>query len=118
MELRIMERDHREIIARRLSSLLARWRSRRNLLRSLEILGRSFGTRKVFARRRSSDGHLLDSPSRLQELSLAEATHRAGGLRIPSRHRFRVLFVVRPGVADAACMRYRAFNLIEALRLA
>ena len=44
--------------------------------------------------------------------------NRAGGVRIPSCHSFRVLFVVRPGFWDQACMRYRAFNVMEALRLA
>ena len=43
---------------------------------------------------------------------------RAGGSRIPSVHSFRVLFVIRPGVWDAACMRIPGYNIIEALRLA
>lgn len=42
---------------------------------------------------------------------------RAGGPRIPSHRSFRVLFVLRPGVWDAASMRYRGYNVIEALRL-
>lgn len=42
---------------------------------------------------------------------------RAGGPRVPSHRSFRVLFVVRPGVMDAACMRYRGYNVMEALRL-
>jgi glycosyltransferase involved in cell wall biosynthesis len=42
---------------------------------------------------------------------------RAGGPRAPSHRSFRVLFVLRPGTVDAACMRYRAYNVIEALRL-
>jgi glycosyltransferase involved in cell wall biosynthesis len=37
-------------------------------------------------------------------------------VRIPSLESFRVLFVIRPGVWDAACMRYRGYNVIEALR--
>src|SRR6185312_5590658 len=43
---------------------------------------------------------------------------RVGGPRVPSVRTFRVLFVVRPGVFDAVCMRYRGFNIMEALRLA
>ena len=43
---------------------------------------------------------------------------RSGGPWVPSAARFRVLYVVRPGVWDAACMRYRGFNLVEALRIA
>jgi glycosyltransferase involved in cell wall biosynthesis len=35
---------------------------------------------------------------------------------VPSIRSFRVLYVLRPGVYDAACMRYRGYNLIEALR--
>ncbi|MHB1556912.1 MAG: glycosyltransferase family 4 protein [Isosphaeraceae bacterium] len=49
------------------------------------------------------------------EPSAPFAPDRAGDARIPSCHSFRVLFVVRPGVADAACMRYRGFNIIEAI---
>jgi glycosyltransferase involved in cell wall biosynthesis len=43
---------------------------------------------------------------------------RVGGPRIPSIRKFRVLFVVRPGVWDGVSMRYRGYNIIEALRLA
>src|SRR5208337_4088133 len=43
---------------------------------------------------------------------------RAGGPRVLSTHRFRVLFVVRPGTMEAACTRYRGYNVMEALRLA
>jgi glycosyltransferase involved in cell wall biosynthesis len=43
---------------------------------------------------------------------------RIGGPRIPSVRSFRVLFVIRPGVWDAVCMRYRGYNVMEALRLA
>ena len=41
-----------------------------------------------------------------------------GGPRVPSTHRFRVLFVVRPGPTEAACTRYRGYNVMEALRRA
>jgi hypothetical protein len=54
-------------------------------------------------------------PPPLPEL-LCRRVERAGGPRIPSRHRFRVLFVVRPGRDDPSCMRYRAYNVMEALR--
>ncbi|MGO9596801.1 MAG: glycosyltransferase [Isosphaeraceae bacterium] len=37
---------------------------------------------------------------------------------MPSTHRYRVLFVVRPGPTEAACTRYRGYNVMEALRLA
>lgn len=40
---------------------------------------------------------------------------RTGGPRIPSDQIFRVAYIVRTGVHDAASMRYRGFNLIEAL---
>jgi len=43
---------------------------------------------------------------------------RAGGPRVPSPRSFRILFVLRPDIHDAACIRYRAYNIIEALRLA
>jgi glycosyltransferase involved in cell wall biosynthesis len=43
--------------------------------------------------------------------------YKAGCPRIPSSHCFRVVFVVIPGISDAACMRYRAYNVMEALRL-
>ena len=43
---------------------------------------------------------------------------RAGGARVPSDRRFRILFIVRPGPFDAACTRYRGYNIMEALRLA
>jgi glycosyltransferase involved in cell wall biosynthesis len=41
---------------------------------------------------------------------------RAGAPRAPSPCCFRVLFVGRPGNSEPACMRYRAYNVIEALR--
>ena len=41
---------------------------------------------------------------------------RAGIARVPSHRCFRVLFIVRPGITEAACMRYRAYNVMEALR--
>jgi glycosyltransferase involved in cell wall biosynthesis len=41
---------------------------------------------------------------------------RVGGPRVPSVRSFRVLYVLRPGEYDAACMRYRGYNLIEGLR--
>jgi glycosyltransferase involved in cell wall biosynthesis len=47
---------------------------------------------------------------------LRRRVERAGGPRIPSPNCFRVLFVVIPGISDAACMRYRAYNVMEALR--
>ena len=47
---------------------------------------------------------------------LCRQVERAGGPRIPSQHRFRVLFVVRPGIEDPSNMRYRAYNVMEALR--
>jgi glycosyltransferase involved in cell wall biosynthesis len=40
-----------------------------------------------------------------------------GGPRAPSTRKFRVAFVLRPGVHDAASLRYRGFNIIEALHL-
>ena len=40
----------------------------------------------------------------------------AGGPRVPSHRCFRVLFVVRPGPLEQHCMRYRAYNVTEALR--
>ena len=40
------------------------------------------------------------------------------GVRVPSHRSFRILFVLRPDIHDAACIRYRAYNIIEALRLA
>ncbi|MHC5542570.1 glycosyltransferase family protein, partial [Singulisphaera rosea] len=40
-----------------------------------------------------------------------------GGPRVPSLRSFRVMFLIRPGVWDAACMRYRGYNVVEALRL-
>jgi glycosyltransferase involved in cell wall biosynthesis len=46
-----------------------------------------------------------------------EPVDRVGGPRIPSTQTFRVVYVLKPGVHDAACTRYRGFNLIEALRL-
>src|SRR5271166_954453 len=42
---------------------------------------------------------------------------RTGGLRVPSHRCFRVLFIVRPGPTEAACTRYRGYNIMEALRL-
>ncbi len=41
---------------------------------------------------------------------------RVGGPRVPSLRSFRVLFIIRPGTYDAACMRYRGYNVIEGLR--
>src|ERR1017187_7992872 len=41
---------------------------------------------------------------------------RAGSPRVPSHRTFRVLFIVRPGITEAACTRYRAYNVMEALR--
>ncbi len=41
---------------------------------------------------------------------------QAGRPRVPSLAMFRVLFVVRPGVYDAASMRYCGYNVIEALQ--
>ena len=49
---------------------------------------------------------------------LVRRTDRAGGPRVPSDHRFRILFVVRPGPSEALCTRYRGYNVMEALRLA
>lgn len=44
-------------------------------------------------------------------------SNRAGSPRIPNPERFRVVFVIKPGVLDAASTRYRAFNVIEAMGL-
>ena len=41
---------------------------------------------------------------------------RAGAPRVPSHRCFRVLFIVLPGITESHCMRYRAFNVMEALR--
>ena len=40
---------------------------------------------------------------------------RAGPARVPSPGRFRVLYVIRPGLYNAGSTRYRGHNLIEAL---
>jgi glycosyltransferase involved in cell wall biosynthesis len=56
--------------------------------------------------------------SPIGQKSVPRRPDRAGGVRIPSLESFRVLFVIRPGVWDAACMRYRGYNVIEALRRA
>ncbi len=40
-----------------------------------------------------------------------------GGPRVPSIRKFRVIFIIRPGIFDAASLRYRGFNLLEALQL-
>src|SRR4051812_42987207 len=48
--------------------------------------------------------------------SLARKVDRAGGPRVPSSDRFRVLYVVRPGPSVATCTRYRGYNIMEALR--
>ena len=49
---------------------------------------------------------------------LSRKADRAGGPRVPSDRRFRVLFIVRPGPSVADCTRYRGYNIMEALRLA
>ena len=48
---------------------------------------------------------------------LLSKADRAGGPRVPSERRFRVLFVVRPGPSDANSTRFRGFDVMEALRL-
>lgn len=40
-----------------------------------------------------------------------------GGARIPSEHSFRVVYIGHSACAEAASIRYRAYNLIEALGL-
>ena len=73
--------------------------------------------------RSSSLPQTTPSPVRTEQLPaplpmlLRRRVERAGGPRIPSTHCFRVLFVVIPGISDAACMRYRAYNVVEALRI-
>ena len=57
-----------------------------------------------------------DVQSRACAVLLSKAD-RAGGPRVPSERRFRVLFVVRPGPSDANSTRFRGFNVMEALRL-
>ena len=47
---------------------------------------------------------------------LRRRVERAGRPRIPSPRCFRVVYVVISGISDAACMRYRAYNIMEALR--
>jgi glycosyltransferase involved in cell wall biosynthesis len=47
---------------------------------------------------------------------LPRRAERAGGTRVPSHRCFRVLFIVIPGITEAICMRYRAYNVMEALR--
>ena len=47
---------------------------------------------------------------------LPRQIERSGGARAPSHRRFRVLFIVVPGITEAHCMRYRAYNVMEALR--
>ena len=49
---------------------------------------------------------------------LVRKTDRSGGPRVPSDRHFRILFIVRPGPSEAACTRYRGYNIMEALRLA
>ncbi len=112
-----MERDRRDDIASRFPPVLGKWRNRLNRLRFLAAPNGSFATRRASAGRRPADGPPIGTPPPMPDPTQIVASLRAGGMRIPSRHSFRVLYVVRPGIEDAACMRYRAYNLIEALRL-
>ncbi len=40
-----------------------------------------------------------------------------GGPRVPSPRKFRVIYVSRRGIFDAASLRYRGYNILEALQL-
>lgn len=131
-----MQIGGQEIVAGRSSSLRERWRGWRILSKLLDESGDSPELRalgeseasmaagrvmpKANGDHRSMPGRSVESlPSDFgttgYDPAAPFAPDRAGDARIPSCHSFRVLFVVRPGVADAACMRYRAFNIIEAI---
>lgn len=125
-----MEIGQHEVTVRRFALLRERWGALRGLARRLRGLRRSFAGRRVSAEvpeiqtiaesqeRHPADVGPIDALPQVHVSSTGVSIDRAGSVRIPSTHRFRVLFVVRPGLFDAACMRYRAYNLIEALRLA
>lgn len=73
--------------------------------------------RRLSLRKEGSDGAPLQVPSgRPESRPCPTNFDRVGDPRIPSEHKFRVAFVVRTGVYDAASMRYRGFNIIEAVR--
>jgi len=117
-----MESEERNIIATQFPSSRAGWRKWWSFARHRAglhgLLGRRRGSMQnagVVTRPPSEHapevgttliappgGDLMPTPPNLP--------NRAGGVRVPSCHSFRVLFVVRHGSWDAACMRYRAFQ--------
>jgi glycosyltransferase involved in cell wall biosynthesis len=111
------------------------WFARRSLHRVRNVARKSPLLRKCWRRlRRRFHVALSLSPSPKAEFEPIAATtstnravgepitasprfDRVGGPRVPSIHSFSVLFVIRAGTYDAASMRYRGFNVMEALRV-
>ena len=92
------------------------WQRLRNLLRycSPKLPAVSAPATPPAAPASGAPGAAVPNPAAAPAAPLA---HRTDGASVPTPRKFRVVFLVTTGAYDAAAMRYRGLNVIEALAL-